>query len=201
MNHADVKLAFWHTLTQCMNSYGFNGYPLLEADQYGKQGRMDAALYYSVSAPRSHGWQGRRYKVAGGSAGHTEVAHKVVTVSITAIVNERETEPRNSFAFDELRGNFDSSNFQVSVGVAPMTARELADTARMVVASLPFVELIQKHGVGGVQRATEPRDSVFQNSGDDAEVEVTFTVPLTYTKTLTPSTRVITALQPRIERV
>lgn len=201
MTHEEVKLAFWHTLTQCMNDYGYGGYPLVEADQYGKQGRMDAALYYSVSAPRNHGWQARRYRVAGGNAGHQEVAQKVVTVSITAIVNERETEPRNSFAFDELRGNFDSSNYQVSVGVAPMTARELADTARMVVASLPFVELIQKHGLGGVQRATEPRDSVFQNSGGDAEVEVTFTVPLTYTKTLTPNTRVLTALQPRIERV
>ena len=201
MTIQEVNDAFYDAFTQCMSAYGLDGYPLVKADQYGKQGRIDAALYYAVSAPRSHGWQGRRYKVAGGRAGHIEVAHKVVTVSITAIVNERETEPRNSFGFDEKRGNYDSSNFRVSIGVAPMTSRELADTAQMVVASLPFVELIRKHGLGGVQRATESRDSVFQNSDDDSEVEVTFTVPLTYTKTLTPNTRVITALQPRIERV
>lgn len=180
MTKNDIQIGFWRVFTQCMNEYGIPDIPLIEFNQAGKQGREDAALYFDIGAPRNYGWQGRKYDIKPNESGkleanHQEVATKAVDITMYALVDER--------AVDNL------------------TAYDLIDTARMVVASLPFVEGIRKQGIGGIGRATEPVDNTIINDKDDFEKEYTFTFTLTYERTLRPQTGVITEITHTITRV
>lgn len=178
MRDTDVINAFWTVFKECMNEYGIEDVPFLKLRQTSKVGRADVALYYDTGAPQNVGWQSRKYSITKDSenAGHREIAAKQIEVRIYALV-------------DESKSN-------------GLTANELADTARMVIASLPFIERIREKGIGGVGRATEPTDTTIINDEDDFEREVQFKFPLTYTKSLFPNTGVIRKMNgPTIKRV
>lgn len=180
MTRDEIQVGFWRAFSHCMEDFGIEGIPLIEFPQFGKQGRVDAGLYFSIGAPQNVGWQGRKYDIKPNAEGqleanHQEVATKAVTITMYALVDER--------------------------AVSNLSAYDLIDTARMVVASLPFVEQIRKQGIGGVGRATEPVDNTIINDKDDYEREFTFTFTLTYERTLRPETGVITKITPSLKRV
>ena len=163
MTFRELKIAFRKALIELQKQYGLRVIPVIDADQMKKQGRVETGIYYRVLEPKNHGWQGRSYNINGKDAGHVESQHYEVMFQLSTLSSESNTD-----------------------------AIDIAVDTQMIVSSLPFVELMEKQGIG-IQRPTPIRTLSFVNEQENYDVEASFDVTVTFNRSIKPKTPVAEA--------
>lgn len=140
-----------------------NGMKFLRAYN-GKVGRLEKGYYWHPLSQIDRGFQGRKYNIQGDDSGHTESQIIEQPIQITAYSDK----PTNH---NEVVQN-------------------LAEYARLVVQSLPFIEHLKKNGIE-VTRPTSLTTMQFINDSDNYEDEVSFQFSIIYTRSIKFNTGVI----------
>jgi hypothetical protein len=146
--------------------------PVIVGFQPTKQAKKDGFVLFFPLNEASHGWQVRSYHVAGTDAGHKETQLVEKTLQVQGLVADTNK----------------------------LTATDLIATVRMIVNSLPFVDVLKKQGVG-VQRASSIRTPYLINEQGDYEQHPSFDFNVTFHREIFPKTSALKALNPDIYHI
>lgn len=167
MTPSHIPVAFREALLDTLASHGYSNILVIEADQPNRSGRVDDGIYWRMTDPKNYGWQARRYSPVEREAHHAEHQLYEATITLTALVSDE-----------------DSTGY---------SSDDLATLAQMCVNSLPFVEVLRR-GKIGVQRASPVRTLTFTDEADNYSKESSFTVIVTFMRTITPNTKTVDAI-------
>ena len=161
MNDKQLRMLIVAQLTAGLERVGVS-LPVIAGNQPTTQGREDQGLYFFQIADTASGWQSRSYTPDQPRKMQMKDTQKVETAfQVEALV------------IDELN-------------TTSLTAVDLLHTARMVIASLPFVDAMQKQGVG-VQNPSSVRTPYFANDRDQFEMSPSFDFTVSHKRTMIQS--------------
>lgn len=151
--------------------------PVIAANQPTTQGREDQGIYFFPISDAASGWQHRAYgEPVGGVMQATETQTVETAFQVAALVVD---DPES---------------------LTSLTALDVLHVARMVIASLPFVESLQSQDVG-VQRPTNVRTPYFTNDRDQFEMSPSFDFTVSHKRSIIQSTNSIDSAGFDIKRI
>ena len=137
-------------------------YEINPAYQSNKVGRLDTGIYWHALSPIDRGFQSRSYDIQGSNANHKELQIIEQPIQVSCYVSDPKSER--------------------------LTAFDIANTARSIINSLTFVELMQSHSIQPT-RCTELRAMKFVNEHDNYEDEVSFQFSILFKHYFNPPTK------------
>lgn len=140
---------------------------VIAGNQPTTQGRKDEGLYFFQIADALAGWQARSYERKLGNNLDMEDRQVVET----------------SFQVQALVIDDPAS-------LAQLTALDVLHAAKMIIASLPFVEAMQRDSVG-VQRPSNIRTPYFTNDRDQFEMSPSFDFTLSHERGIITSIKAV----------
>ena len=172
MNETQAFVIARTHLVSALREYGYDC-AVQAGRQPTKQLLRDNTVYLFAISENRHGVQRRRYAPSGGMMGHVESALVGKTVQVQAFRKH------------------DISD------LADYTASDLCAVVKMIISSLPYIELLQSQGVG-VSNVVDMREPEFINAAGDYEKNPSFDFDLSFTRTITPNTKPVTTIKPEL---
>lgn len=176
MNEKALKILLVRELTAGLARAGVT-LPVIAGNQPTTQGREDEGIYFFPISSNAAGWQGRNYETN---------TLPLIPMTDTQIVE-------TTFQVEALVPDDPSD-------LAQITALDALHVARMVIASLPFVEALRVDGVG-VQRPTNVRTPYFTNDRDQFEMSPSFDFTISHKRAIIQSVNSIDAIGVDIHRL
>lgn len=172
MNETQAFVIARTHLIAALRDYGYDC-AVQAGRQQTKQLLRDNTVYLFAISENRHGAQRRNYSPNDGHMGHVESALVSKTVQVQAFRKHDIT-------------NLDD-----------YTASDLCAAVKMIVISLPYIELLQSQGVG-ISNVTDMREPEFINAAGDYEKNPSFDFDLSFTRTIEPLTKPVTTISPEI---
>lgn len=172
MNETQAFVIARTHLVAALQGYGYNC-AVQAGRQPTKQLLRDNTVYLFAISENRHGVQRRNYNPHDGHMGHVESTLVSKTVQVQA---------------------FRKHNIK---NLDDYTASDLCAVVKMIISSLPYIELLQSHGVG-VSNVVDMREPEFINAAGDYEKNPSFDFDLSFTRTIKPTTKPVTIISPEI---
>ena len=172
MNETQAFVIARTHLVAALREYGYDC-AVQAGRQPTKQLLRDNTVYLFAISENRHGVQRRSYSPSGGLMGHVESALVSKTVQVQAFRKHDITD------------------------LSDYTASDLCAVVKMIVSSLPYIDLLQSQGVG-VSNVVDMREPEFINAAGDYEKNPSFDFDLSFTRTITPSTKPVINIEPEL---
>ena len=172
MNETQAFIVARQHLIAALREYGYDC-SVQAGRQPTKQLLRDNTVYLFAISENRHGVQRRSYAPAAGLMGHVESTLVSKTVQVQAFRKH------------------DISDLD------DYTASDLCAVVKMIISSLPYIELLQSQGVG-VSNVVDMREPEFINAAGDYEKNPSFDFDLSFTRTIKPSTKPVINIEPEL---
>ena len=172
MNETQAFIVARTHLVAALREYGYDC-AVQAGRQPSKQLLRDNTVYLFAISENRHGVQRRSYSPSDGMMGHVESALVSKTVQVQAFRKHDITD------------------------LSDYTASDLCAVVKMIISSLPYIELLQSQGVG-VSNVIDMREPEFINAAGDYEKNPSFDFDLSFTRTITPSTKPVINIEPEL---
>ena len=165
MNETQAFIIARQHLVTALRDYGYDC-AVQAGRQPTKQLLRDNTVYLFAISENRHGTQRRKYSPHDGHMGHVESTLVSKTVQVQAFRKHDITD------LDDY------------------TASDLCAVVKMIISSLPYIELLQSQGVG-VSNVVDMREPEFINAAGDYEKNPSFDFDLSFTREIRPLTPAI----------
>ena len=172
MNETQAFIFARQHLIAALREYGYDC-AVQAGRQPTKQLLRDNTVYLFAIGESRHGVQRRNYSPHDGHMGHVESALVSKTVQVQAFRKHDITD------------------------LSDYTASDLCAAVKMIVSSLPYIEVLQSQGVG-ISNVTDMREPEFINAAGDYEKNPSFDFDLSFTRTIKPTTKPVTTIKPEL---
>lgn len=172
MNETQAFIVARQHLVTALREYGYDC-AVQAGRQPTKQLLRDNTVYLFAISENRHGAQRRNYSPTADHMGHVESTLVSKTVQVQAFRKHDITD------------------------LEDYTASDLCAVVKMIISSLPYIELLQSQGVG-VSNVTDMREPEFINAAGDYEKNPSFDFDLSFTRTIKPTTKPVTTISPEI---
>ena len=162
MNDKQLRILIVTQLTAGLTRAGIT-LPVIAGNQPTTQGREDQGIYFFPISDAASGWQSRTYSP-----------------------NQLPTIPMEDTQHVETAFQVEALVMDDPASLASLTALDVLHTARMVIASLPFVQAMQDAGAG-VQRPSNVRTPYFTNDRDQFEMSPSFDFTVSHKRAIIQS--------------
>lgn len=172
MNETQAFIVARQHLVTALREYGYDC-AVQAGRQPTKQLLRDNTVYLFAISENRHGAQRRNYNPHDGHMGHVESTLVSKTVQAQVFRKHDITD------------------------VDDYTASDLCAVVKMIISSLPYIELLQSQGVG-ISNVTDMREPEFINAAGDYEKNPSFDFDLSFTRTIKPATKPVTTIKPEL---
>ena len=175
MNDKPLRILIIEHLTSGLLRAGIT-VPVIAGNQPTTQGRENDGVYFFQIMDGAAGWQGRSYSVAEPLLNMKDTQVLETTFQMQALITE---DPEST---------------------ASLGAIDVLNAARMVIASMPFIESMKLNDIG-VQRPTNIRTPFFTNDRDQFEMSPSFDFTVSHKRHIIQPVNSVDSIEYDIKRI